>query len=83
MLVYYDPWIAGVLLTFIIVGLMAIPYMDIVKSDGYHSFKERRVGMFIFMYGWVVLWLFLIIIGTFFRGPNWNFGPFEYGTRTK
>ena len=31
------------------------------------------------MYGWVVLWLFLIIIGTFFRGPNWNFfGPFEY-----
>ena len=81
MLVYYDPWIAGVLLpTFIIVGLMAIPYMDInKKGDGYYSFKERRVGMFIFMYGWVVLWLFLIIIGTFFRGPNWNFfGPFEY-----
>ena len=33
MLVYYDPWIAGVLLpTFIIVGLMAIPYMDINKK---------------------------------------------------
>ena len=81
MLVYYDPWIAGVLLpTFIIVGLMAIPYLDInKKGDGYYSFKERRVGIFIFMYGWVVLWLFLIIIGTFFRGPNWNFfGPFEY-----
>ena len=81
MLVYYDPWIAGVLLpTFIIVGLMAIPYVDInKKGDGYYSFRERRVGMFIFMYGWVVLWLFLIIIGTFFRGPNWNFfGPFEY-----
>ena len=81
MLVYYDPWIAGVLLpTFIIVGMMAIPYMDInKKGDGYYSFKERRVGMFIFMYGWVVLWLFLIVIGTFFRGPNWNFfGPFEY-----
>ena len=81
MLVYYDPWIAGVLLpTMIIVGLMAIPYMDInKKGDGYYSFKERRVGIFIFMYGWVVLWLFLIVIGTFFRGPNWNFfGPFEY-----
>jgi len=25
------------------------------------------------------LWIFLIIIGTFFRGPNWNFfGPFEF-----
>ena len=54
--------------------------MDInKKGDGYYSFKERRVGIFIFMYGWVVLWLFLIVIGTFFRGPNWNFfGPFEY-----
>ena len=81
MLVYYDPWIAGIMLPiFCIVGLMAIPYLDInKKGDGYYSFKERRVGIFIFMYGWVVLWLFLIIIGTFFRGPNWNFfGPFEY-----
>ena len=31
------------------------------------------------MYGWIVLWLFLIVLGTFFRGPNWNFfGPFEW-----
>ena len=81
MLVYYDPWIAGILLPlFCILGLMAIQYMDInKKGDGYYSFKERRVGIFIFMYGWIVLWLFLIVLGTFFRGPNWNFyGPFEY-----
>tara|TARA_E500000178_G_scaffold308066_1_gene321457 strand:+ start:450 stop:1568 length:1119 start_codon:yes stop_codon:yes gene_type:complete len=81
MLVYYDPWIAGIVLPiFIIIGLCAIPYMDInKKGDGYYSFKERRVGIFIFMYGWLVLWLFLIVLGTFFRGPNWNFyGPFEY-----
>ena len=81
MLVYYDPWIAGILLPmFCIIGLMAIPYMDInKKGDGYYSFKERRVGIFIFMYGWIVLWLFLIVLGTFFRGPNWNFyGPFEW-----
>jgi hypothetical protein len=81
MLVYFDPWIAGIIFPiFIIIGMMAIPYMDInKKGDGYYSFKERRIGMFIFMYGWVVLWLFLIVIGTFFRGPNWNFfGPFEY-----
>ena len=81
MLVYFDPWLAGVLFpTLIIVGMCAIPYMDInKKGDGYYSFKERRVGYFIFMYGWLVLWVYLIIIGTFFRGPNWNFfGPFEY-----
>ena len=81
MLVYFDPWLAGVLFpTLIILGMCAIPYMDInPKGDGYYSFKERRVGYFIFMYGWLVLWLFLIVIGTFFRGPNWNFfGPFEW-----
>jgi hypothetical protein len=33
MLVYYDPWIAGILLPiFCVVGLMAIPYMDINKK---------------------------------------------------
>ncbi len=81
MLVYFDPWIAGIIFPiFIIVGMMAIPYMDLnKKGDGYYSFKERRVGYFIFMYGWIILWLYLIIIGTFFRGPNWNFyGPFEW-----
>ena len=81
MLVYYDPWIAGIVLPiFCVIGLMAIPYMDINKKGaGYYSFKQRRVGYFIFMYGWLVLWIFLIIIGTFFRGPNWNFfGPFEW-----
>ncbi len=69
MLVYFDPWLAGVLFpTMIILGLMAIPYMDInKKGDGYYTFKERRVGIFIFMYGWIVLWLFLIVIGTFFQ----------------
>ena len=81
MLVYFDPWLAGVLFpTFIILGMCAIPYMDInKKGDGYYSFKERRVGYFIFMYGWLALWTYLIVIGTFFRGPNWNFyGPFEW-----
>ena len=81
MLVYFDPWIAGIVFPmFIIFGMMAIPYMDTnPKGDGYYSFKERRIGIFIFMYGWLILWIFLIVIGTFFRGPNWNFfGPFEY-----
>ena len=63
MLVYFDPWIAGIIFPmFIIIGMMAIPYIDInKKGEGYYSFKERRVGYFIFMYGWLVLWVFLII----------------------
>jgi len=81
MLVYFDPWIAGVVLpTIMIVGLMAIPYLDNNKEGvGYFSFKQRRMAISIFLFGWLLLWLFLIIVGTFMRGPNWNFfGPFEF-----
>ncbi len=80
MLVYYDPWIAGVLLPgLIIVGLCAIPYIDTnPKGNGYYSFRSRRVEIALFLFGFVVLWVWLIIIGTFLRGPNQNFfGPFE------
>ncbi len=81
MLVYFDPWLAGVVLpTLIIVGLMAIPYIDKnPKGNGYYTFKERRVEITLFLFGFVVLWSSLIVLGTFLRGPNWNFfGPFEY-----
>jgi hypothetical protein len=81
MLVYYDPWIAGVLLpTLVIVGLMAIPYMDRnTKGAGYYTLKERPFAITVFLFGFIVLWVTLIIIGTFLRGPNWNFfGPYEF-----
>lgn len=81
MLVYFDPWLAGVVLpTFIIIGLMAIPYIDTnPRGNGYYSFRERKWEIGIFLYGFLVLWSFLIITGTFLRGPNWNFfGPYEY-----
>jgi hypothetical protein len=81
MLVYFDPWLAGVVLpTLIVVGLMAIPYIDTnPRGNGYYSFRERKWELGIFLYGFLVLWSFLIITGTFLRGPNWNFfGPYEY-----
>ena len=81
MLVYFDPWLAGVVLpSLIIVGLMAIPYIDKnPKGNGYFTFAERRAEITIFLFGFVVLWSSLIVLGTFLRGPNWNFfGPFEY-----
>jgi hypothetical protein len=81
MLVYFDPWIAGVLFpTVILVGFMAIPFMDNnKKGSGYYTFNERKMAISIFLFLWLLLWIFLITTGTFLRGPNWNFfGPFEY-----
>jgi hypothetical protein len=81
MLVYYDPWMAGVVLpTMIIVGLIAIPYIDFnPKGSGYYTFNQRKFAVTTFLFGFVVLWVTLIVLGTILRGPNWNFfGPFEY-----
>lgn len=81
MLVYYDPWMAGVVLpTMIIVGLMAIPYIDFnQKGNGYFTFGQRKFAIITFLLGFDVMWVTLIVLGTFLRGPNWNFfGPFEF-----
>jgi hypothetical protein len=81
MLVYFDPWLAGVLIPgLILVGLIAIPYLDMnPKGNGYYTFHERKFAISSFLFGWLVLWIFLIIVGTFLRGPNWTFyGPFEF-----
>jgi hypothetical protein len=81
MLVYFDPWLAGVVLPgLIIVGLIAIPYIDKnPKGNGYFTFTERKAEITIFLFGFVILWVSLIVLGTFLRGPNWNFfGPFEF-----
>ena len=54
------------------------------RSNGYFTFKERKAEILAFMFGFLVLWTELIVIGTFLRGPNWNFfGPFEYWTPYK
>jgi len=81
MLVYYDPWMAGVVLPSLVVfGLMAIPFLDFnKKGNGYYTIAERKFSYLIFQFGFLEMWVTLIILGTFFRGPNWNiFGPFEY-----
>ena len=81
LLVYFDPWIAGVVLPgFIIVGLCAIPYLDVnPKGNGYYTFEERPFAISFFWVGFLLFWVSLVILGTFLRGPNWSFfGPFEY-----
>src|SRR6185437_13734891 len=60
-------------------GLMAIPFLDFnKKGNGYYTIEERPFSYLVFQIGFLQLWVVLIVLGTFLRGPNWNFfGPFE------
>ena len=71
-LVYFDPWWAGVGLPgTIMMGLIAIPYVDRnPHGSGRWFAPDRRVANSIFMVA-VLLFAAFTVIGTFFRGPNW------------
>src|SRR6202163_783590 len=73
MLVYFDPWMAGVVMpTLIIVGLMAVPYIDANPlGNGYYTYKQRKFAIWTFCLGFLGLWVAMIVIGTFIRGPGW------------
>jgi hypothetical protein len=80
MLVYFDPWIAGVTFpSIIIIGLIAIPYIDVnPKGNGYYTFRERWFAISVFSFGYLFLWIVLIVVGVFLRGPGWLvFMPWE------
>lgn len=80
-LVYFDPWFAGVVApVLIIVGLMLIPYLDVnPKGNGYYTYAERKLAIWVYSFGFIVLWIALIIMGVFLRGPGWNlFMPWQY-----
>ncbi|HEX8651428.1 MAG TPA: hypothetical protein VF708_11360 [Pyrinomonadaceae bacterium] len=72
MLVYFDPWIAGVVMpSIIMIGLMAFPYVDSNPlGNGYYTIKQRRFALAMYGWGWL-MWILLIFIGTFIRGPGW------------
>ncbi|MDA1314137.1 MAG: cytochrome C [Acidobacteria bacterium] len=73
MLVYFDPWIAGVVMpTLIIVGLIAIPYIDTNPlGNGYYTYKQRRFAIWTYLSGFIILWCVMVVIGTLIRGPGW------------
>src|SRR2546421_1349322 len=72
MLVYFDPWIAGVVMPgLLIVGLMVFPYVDSNPlGNGYYTRKQRKFAISMFLWGFF-MWIILILIGTFIRGPGW------------
>lgn len=79
LLVYFDPWIAGVVLPgLILAGLMAIPYIDKnPKGIGEYNYKDRKFAVWVFSLG-TAFWFILIVIGYFFRGPSWQwYWPWE------
>ncbi len=86
MLVYFDPWIAGVLLpSMIIIGLMLVPYLDTKPNvgTGTYSWKGRE-WQYIFFIGGFALWVSLIIVGQFFRWGPWAwYWPWEPREWTK
>ena len=59
MLVYFDPWMAGVVIPgLIIIGLIAIPYLDRnEKGNGYYTINERKFAYVTFQFGFLVLWI--------------------------
>ncbi|HET6713122.1 MAG TPA: menaquinol-cytochrome c reductase cytochrome b subunit [Actinomycetota bacterium] len=66
---YFHPMVAGITIpTFILVGLAAIPYVDRNPSNKPGD-RKIAITMFtiLFMFGGV-----LTIIGSFFRGPGYN-----------
>ncbi len=71
-LVYFDPWIAGVMIPGVIIaGLVLLPYVDPNPLGvGTYDLRHRRYVSSAFLFGFF-LWIGLIIIGQFLRGPGW------------
>src|SRR6266545_852375 len=65
MLVYFDPWIAGVVMpSIIMVGLMVFPYVDSNPlGNGYYTLKQRRFAVGMFAWGFLI-W--------FWPGQTWD-----------
>ena len=82
MLVYFDPWLAGVVL----------PEPDHRGADLHSLHRHEPEGQRLLHVQRAqgrdhasscsassILWSSLIVLGTFLRGPNWNFfGPYEF-----
>lgn len=73
-LVSYSAFIGGILIPgLIVVVLMLVPYFDRKKVGiGIWFAKERILANSLFM-AFLVIMFVLIILGTFFRGANWDF----------
>ena len=59
--------------TLIIAGLALVPFVDRKKAGiGVWFAKERSLANGLFL-TFLIVMLILIIVGMYFRGPNWGF----------
>jgi menaquinol-cytochrome c reductase cytochrome b/c subunit len=66
---YFHPMVAGVTLpTIFLVGFVALPYLD--KNPSVRP-ENRKTAYMMFTF-YMVFWGVLTIIGSFFRGPGFN-----------
>jgi quinol-cytochrome oxidoreductase complex cytochrome b subunit len=69
LLAHFHPLVAGVLVPgAIVMGLMALPYMDRNPRFSPEFRRIARITFTIFM----VIWIILTLIGFAFRGPSWS-----------
>lgn len=69
LLALFPPLVAGVLIPgAIILGLVALPYID---NSKFIRPRHRKVAVTTFTV-FIVIWVALTIIGFMFRGPNWG-----------
>lgn len=69
LLAQFHPLVAGVLVPgAIVVGLVALPYID---RNPYRRPRHRKVAVVAFT-AFLVIWVGLTLVGFAFRGPNWS-----------
>lgn len=69
LLSHFHPLVAGVLVPgAIVVGLLALPYID---RSAYRQPVNRKVAVTAFTI-FLLIWVILTLIGFAFRGPNWS-----------
>jgi len=50
---------------------MAIPFIDANPlGNGYYTYRQRKHAVWTFLIGFEAIWLVLVCIGTFIRGPG-------------
>jgi hypothetical protein len=73
LLLYFDPWLAGVVIPFfIIAGLIMVPLLDNnLHGEGRYAFRPRIWATLPFTAGLLFLVL-LTVMAAWFRGSNWD-----------
>lgn len=79
--VYFDPWLArGVFPIVYTLGLGLIPFLSQPHGEipAPNPGWEQTIAVPLLLLGLEAVWLFLIVVAVFLRGPNWNlYWPWE------